>query len=119
MKILCTADYHIGNWFDLFDFKEKISDIREDYDVVVAAGDLFEANFFNKNNPYRILSKLFPEKFVVAVLGNHEFVKNRYESVIQRLRVEEKCEGGWGVMLDDVLAGFYALMLTLCLKTML
>ena len=33
--------------------------------------------------------------------------------------LDEKCEGGWGVMLDDVLAGFYALMLTLCLKTML
>ena len=30
--------------------------------------------------------------------------------------IDEKCEGGWGVMLDDVLAGFYALLATLCLK---
>ena len=30
--------------------------------------------------------------------------------------IDEKCPGGWGVMLDDVLAGFYALILTFCLK---
>lgn len=30
--------------------------------------------------------------------------------------IDEQCTGGWGVMLDDVLAGFYALLLTLCLK---
>ena len=30
--------------------------------------------------------------------------------------IDEKCPGGWGVMLDDVLAGFYALILTLLLK---
>lgn len=33
--------------------------------------------------------------------------------------IDEKCEGGWGVMLDDVLAGFYALMATLCLRYMI
>lgn len=30
--------------------------------------------------------------------------------------IDEKCPGGWGVMLDDVLAGLYALILTFCLK---
>lgn len=33
--------------------------------------------------------------------------------------IDEKCPGGWGVMLDDVLAGFYALILTLCLKQLI
>ena len=33
--------------------------------------------------------------------------------------IDEKCPGGWGVMLDDVLAGFYALILTYCLKTII
>lgn len=33
--------------------------------------------------------------------------------------IDEKCPGGWGVMLDDVLAGFYALILTFCLKQLL
>lgn len=32
--------------------------------------------------------------------------------------IDEQCAGGWGVMLDDVLAGFYAMLLTLCLKYM-
>lgn len=30
--------------------------------------------------------------------------------------IDEKCPGGWGIMFDDVLAGFYALLVTLCLK---
>lgn len=30
--------------------------------------------------------------------------------------IDEKCPGGWGVMLDDVLAGSYALILTFCFK---
>lgn len=30
--------------------------------------------------------------------------------------IDEKCPGGWGVMFDDVLAGFYALLLTFFLK---
>ena len=33
--------------------------------------------------------------------------------------IDEKCPGGWGVILDDVLAGFYALILTYCLKTII
>lgn len=33
--------------------------------------------------------------------------------------IDEQCSGGWGVILDDVLAGFYALLLTLCFKAIL
>ena len=93
MRILCTADYHIGNWLELLEFKEKIASLKEDYDIVVAAGDLFESYFFNSNNPYRILSFLFPGKFVVAILGNHEFVENPHEAVIQRLSDVRKYDG--------------------------
>lgn len=31
-------------------------------------------------------------------------------------KVEEVCPGGWGVMLDDVLAGFYALVIVWVIK---
>lgn len=31
-------------------------------------------------------------------------------------RVEQVCPGGWGVMLDDVLAGFYAMVIILGVK---
>ena len=31
-------------------------------------------------------------------------------------KVEEMCPGGWGVMLDDVLAGFYALVIVWVIK---
>lgn len=33
--------------------------------------------------------------------------------------IDEQCEGGWGVILDDVLAGLYAMIFTLCLRTVL
>lgn len=32
-------------------------------------------------------------------------------------RVDQHVKGGWGVMLDDVLAGFYALLLLLAIKS--
>lgn len=57
--------------------------------------------------------------WILAIIG---FVAFRAIDVMKPLGckvIEEKCEGGWGVMLDDVLAGFYALILTLCVKVII
>ena len=86
MKILCTADYHIDNWFDFFQLQENVRNIRSKYEIVVAAGDLFEAEFFIKNNPYRLLELLFPGKKVIATLGNHEFIQQNPKEVLKHLK---------------------------------
>lgn len=54
--------------------------------------------------------------WVLAVFG---FVMFRIIDIFKPLgcrAIDEKCPGGWGVMLDDVLAGTYSLILTICLK---
>lgn len=55
----------------------------------------------------------------LALLG---FLMFRVIDIVKPLGckvIDEKCEGGWGVMLDDILAGFYALILTLCVKVIM
>ena len=66
---------------------------------------------------------------LVAPCGHHTwllaitgFVLFRVIDIVKPLgcrAVDTRCPGGWGVMLDDVLAGFYALLLTYLLKTIL
>ncbi len=57
--------------------------------------------------------------WVLAVFG---FVMFRVIDIFKPLgcrAIDEKCPGGWGVMLDDVLAGLYALILTYALKCLI
>lgn len=57
--------------------------------------------------------------WILALFG---FVMFRLIDIVKPLGcrvLDESCPGGWGVMLDDVLAGFYALLSTLCLKVIL
>ena len=60
MKILHTADWHLGKWLDnisrLPEQKEVLNEIceiaeREDVDVVLIAGDLFDT--FNPRQKHR------------------------------------------------------------------
>lgn len=53
-----------------------------------------------------------------AVLGFFGFAMFRVIDIVKTplCRKMELVPNGWGVMLDDVLAGFYALILTLCLR---
>ena len=56
---------------------------------------------------------------LVAVFG---FIMFRVIDIFKPLgcrAIDEKCPGGWGVMLDDVLAGLYALILTYALKCLI
>lgn len=57
--------------------------------------------------------------WILALFG---FIMFRVIDIIKPLgckMIDEKCDDGWGVMLDDVLAGFYALIATLCLKCLI
>lgn len=72
MRILCLADLH----FHLIPSAKQtwIQELVEslDFDVVVVAGDIFEAD--SPLDPYAALSSLFKGRKVICVLGNHEFV---------------------------------------------
>jgi exonuclease SbcD len=86
MKILHTADWHLGKYLDTFsrleeqrEVLEEICEIaeRESIDVVIVAGDLFDA--FNPPNEasellYRTLHRLSNQgkRAVIAIAGNHD-----------------------------------------------
>lgn len=89
MKILCMADFHISSWLETFILIERIQQIPCVYEVVVIAGDLFERNFLDKNDPYRVLKGIFPDLPVIFCLGNHEFVNKDYEQVLDFFRREK------------------------------
>lgn len=80
MKALVLADLHINtkvfmNNFDFNKFKRTIkNNIKEDYDIVLIAGDLCESSICNRDIPdiYDKLYNIF-EKDIVFCLGNHEF----------------------------------------------
>ena len=86
MKILCLADFHISTWLEAFVLIEKIQKIPCVYDVVVIAGDLFERNFLEKNDPYQVLRGIFSNLPVIFCLGNHECIRVEYEQVLNVFR---------------------------------
>ena len=86
MKILITSDLHIMSIKDInlkLSFLERMREL-DDPDVIVLAGDIFESNFIYKKNPYKELSKLFPDIPVICTLGNHEFVDHTVDSVKEK-----------------------------------
>lgn len=59
---------------------------------------------------------------ITAILGFFGFAMFRLIDIFKPLgcrRIEQMVGGGWGVMLDDVLAGFYALILTWGLRLLI
>jgi DNA repair protein SbcD/Mre11 len=86
MKILHTADWHLGKKLDYFsrlpeqkEVMEEICEIaeRESVDAVIISGDLFDN--FNPSNEavelfYKTLKKLTnnSKRFVLAIAGNHD-----------------------------------------------
>jgi DNA repair protein SbcD/Mre11 len=86
MKILHTADWHLGKKLDSFsrlpeqkEVMEEICEIanRESVDAVIISGDLFDN--FNPSNEavelfYKTLKKLSnnSKRFVLAIAGNHD-----------------------------------------------
>jgi len=61
------------------------------------------------------------DHFTTAILGLFGFAMFRIIDIVKTpmCRRMEKVPNGWGVMLDDVLAGVYALLLTLLLRRIL
>ncbi|HUH36291.1 MAG TPA: exonuclease SbcCD subunit D [Moheibacter sp.] len=86
MKILHTADWHLGKRLDFFSRMEEQSEVmdeictiadREAVDMVIVAGDLFDA--FNPSTEaidllYKTLKKLTNDgkRAVIAIAGNHD-----------------------------------------------
>lgn len=90
MKALILSDLHINQEYynDIFGQKKykKIleNQIKEDFDIVLIAGDVFEHRIMNtKQNPFDILNFLFDEKEVVFCLGNHEFAYEHFNDVMK------------------------------------
>ncbi|MFZ4544393.1 MAG: metallophosphoesterase family protein [Saprospiraceae bacterium] len=86
MKILHTADWHLGKYLDKFSRLEEQQEIleqivqiaeKEAVDIVIVAGDLFDS--FNPSNEasellYKTLHRLADggNRAVVAIAGNHD-----------------------------------------------
>lgn len=89
MKALILSDLHISaeyyfSGFKNTKYKRILNDfIKDDYDIVIISGDVFECSIMRVNeNPFDLLNFLFNGKPVVFCLGNHEFAYQDYNKVI-------------------------------------
>lgn len=92
MKALVLSDLH-WNYHDIHDSYSILklkrifhNFIKEDYDIVLISGDIFESSIMKYNNPfvnpYIILEEIFENKKVIFCLGNHEFAFQDYYAVL-------------------------------------
>jgi predicted phosphodiesterase len=79
MRILCLADLHRWERNKAQDRRLKHIVREEEPDVIVIAGDVYEAEV--PLNPFKDLSRVFCDLPVVFTLGNHEFFNKTPELV--------------------------------------
>lgn len=110
MKLLILSDLHIGNQFyrnefSLLKYKRLLqTNIKEDYDMVVISGDVFQHTIMRTNiSPYSILNNLFNGKNVVFCLGNHQFAFESYNDVIEYWKKNQYNYNGNNVFCLDVI----------------
>lgn len=88
MRILCLADLHRSSnvYFELKQQNAWLRKISTDVDVVVIAGDVYEA--CERRSPYKDLHKAFEDESlpVICVLGNHEFINKSVEHALTDYR---------------------------------
>ena len=88
MNITVLADLHISHDYFVSSYKlEKFkrilhSNIPNNYDIILIAGDVFEHFAPNYINVFSTLDFLFNGKPVVFCLGNHEFAYENYNNVL-------------------------------------
>ena len=90
MRVLILSDLHIAaeyvaSQFKLEKYKKILKDnIKNDYDVVLISGDVFEHGVTKSVNVFEVLEEMFDHKPVIFCLGNHEFAYEKYETVLKR-----------------------------------
>ena len=94
MKILILSDLHIStdftrNLFQVLKYKKLLEkNIKQNYDMVLISGDVFEHRVPKYQNVFQILQILFNEKPVVFCLGNHEFADEDYQTVLKTYDIQ-------------------------------
>ena len=107
MKILCLADLHRleTDRIAMVEQDEWLEGLLREHspDVVVIAGDVFEAN--SKLHPYEELAAIFHDLPVICTLGNHEFWYRTVSQVLDKYR-DLYDPAKWNVHYLDVVGGF-------------
>jgi predicted MPP superfamily phosphohydrolase len=91
LKILAFADLHLyDSKLDLKKQKQWIHDScsKENPDVILFVGDIYESKYLDQVNPYihlRKLCKVSTEIPIIAVLGNHEHYYKKVSDLHNRL----------------------------------
>lgn len=94
MKFLILSDLHIAanyvtSQFKLEKYKRILKDnVKNDYDVVLISGDVFEHRVPHYVNVFETLQYLFDFHPVVFCLGNHEFAYEKFINVLKTYKAQ-------------------------------
>jgi predicted MPP superfamily phosphohydrolase len=108
VRIMLVTDLHLGtatNETTLAMIKKTVQEQQPDY--LVLGGDIFDESTSDPllEAAYRTFSELAKELDIIYILGNHEYIRNGEEVIVENMK-----RAGVEVLLDDVMfmkEGFY------------